>query len=239
MSSEHKGPHITPYSTYFAVYGALLVLTIATVGVSEWMTLESTVSIIVAMCVAAVKATLVVLFFMHMKWDTKFNQLFFLSGLWFIGVFFIFVLADLGSRGNVLAIEDNFVLRTDLAMAKEAQAKAEEEAKKTGAPAPAFDAVAAFTNNCSTCHGTAGDGKGPAGAALTPPPANFTDPAFWASRTDEGVAKVIKPVVGGVAEVLGDFAAKLSGADPESVKAVFKDPSIVKKFSQRDRKTHV
>ena len=35
-----------------------------------------------------------------------------------------------------------------------------------------------FAANCQVCHGDKGDGKGPAGAALNPPPANFTDVKF-------------------------------------------------------------
>ena len=34
---------------------------------------------------------------------------------------------------------------------------------------------ALFLQNCSVCHGEKGDGKGPAAAALNPPPANFLD----------------------------------------------------------------
>ena len=33
---------------------------------------------------------------------------------------------------------------------------------------------AIYTQRCLACHGEKGDGKGPAGAALTPPPANFS-----------------------------------------------------------------
>ena len=48
-----------------------------------------------------------------------------------------------------------------------------------------------FKALCSTCHGADGRGDGPAGKALKPPPANFTDPAFQKSRTDEQLAKTI------------------------------------------------
>jgi len=55
---------------------------------------------------------------------------------------------------------------------------------------------AIYTQRCQTCHGDKGDGKGPAGSALNPPPANFTasptkgkfttaqDELFW--RVSEG-----------------------------------------------------
>ena len=67
-------------------------------------------------------------------------------------------------------------------------------------PEPAeFDAAAAFTTTCATCHGEGGAGDGVAGAALDPKPANFTDAAFHAERDDAAIAKAIKeggPAVG-------------------------------------------
>lgn len=33
-----------------------------------------------------------------------------------------------------------------------------------------------YEQNCVTCHGPQGDGKGPLGAALKPPPSDFTKP---------------------------------------------------------------
>ncbi len=69
--------------------------------------------------------------------------------------------------------------------------------ESVGSPATArsgqqFDARAAFNTTCSVCHGKAGDGNGPGAAALDPKPANFTDPAFWETRTDEEIFKAIK-----------------------------------------------
>ena len=63
--------HVTPLSTYFTVFGSLIVLTFVTVGVSE-LGLPATLSIIVAMAVA-LKATLVSTWFMHLIHDTKLN----------------------------------------------------------------------------------------------------------------------------------------------------------------------
>ncbi len=54
--------------------------------------------------------------------------------------------------------------------------------------APA-DQVAAgkalFTQNCVLCHGDQGNGKGPAGVALNPPPANFTDAQMMSAHTSQ------------------------------------------------------
>lgn len=49
-----------------------------------------------------------------------------------------------------------------------------------------------FKTLCVACHGEKGDGNGPAGAALTPKPGNFTDPANAPRLTDEWVYKMVK-----------------------------------------------
>lgn len=36
-----------------------------------------------------------------------------------------------------------------------------------------------YTTNCVSCHGETGQGNGPAGAALNPPPRNFVNPQVW------------------------------------------------------------
>lgn len=66
---------------------------------------------------------------------------------------------------------------------------------------------AIYTQRCLACHGEKGDGKGPAGAALTPPPANFSTAAqlehfekiqdhhFW--TVSEGVPGTAMPPFNG------------------------------------------
>jgi mono/diheme cytochrome c family protein len=39
-----------------------------------------------------------------------------------------------------------------------------------------------FSDKCQICHGVKGDGNGPAGAALSPKPADFTSPKFWQQK---------------------------------------------------------
>ena len=111
---DHAEHHVTPLPVYFAVFGSLLVLTVITVGVS-YLGLPPTLSILVAMAVASVKAFLVAAWFMHLAHDTKFNVLFFLASLWFIGVFFIFTTSDLASRDRVMKMQDTFQYRLDRA----------------------------------------------------------------------------------------------------------------------------
>jgi cytochrome c oxidase subunit IV len=57
---------VTHVRTYLAVFGALLVLTVTTVGVS-FLHLPTAPAVTLGLVIAAAKATLVVLFFMHLK----------------------------------------------------------------------------------------------------------------------------------------------------------------------------
>ncbi len=49
-----------------------------------------------------------------------------------------------------------------------------------------------YSNKCQICHGVKGDGNGPAGAALSPKPADFTSPNFWQKETDQKITETIK-----------------------------------------------
>lgn len=49
-----------------------------------------------------------------------------------------------------------------------------------------------YLSTCATCHGDKGDGKGPAGMGLTPPPRNFTDHKAMSTITDEQMFKAIR-----------------------------------------------
>ncbi len=44
----------------------------------------------------------------------------------------------------------------------------------------------AYTLYCRTCHGELGDGRGPSGIGLTPPPRNFQQPAFKFGGVESG-----------------------------------------------------
>jgi cytochrome c oxidase subunit 4 len=109
----HGEHHITPLPVYFAVYGALLVLTVVTVGVS-YLGLPPLQSISVAMAVALVKASLVGAWFMHLKYDAKFNVFTFLAALWFMASFFVFTFFDLASRDMVNQVTGQHVLHKDM-----------------------------------------------------------------------------------------------------------------------------
>ncbi|HRY34208.1 MAG TPA: cytochrome C oxidase subunit IV family protein [Bacteroidales bacterium] len=66
--SEHK-THITSYTTHFMVLLALLILTWATVSITNINL--GPYSVTAALLIACLKATLVLLYFMHLKFDSK------------------------------------------------------------------------------------------------------------------------------------------------------------------------
>lgn len=84
--------HIVPAALLVKILLALLVLTVITVAVS-YLDLGP-LNLAVALGVAVIKASLVVLFFMHLRWDKPFNAVVFVSTLLFLGLFIGFSLLD-------------------------------------------------------------------------------------------------------------------------------------------------
>lgn len=97
--------HVMPMKTYFKVFGALMFFTVLTVLVSE-ADLGSA-SLPVAMLVAVIKAALVIGFFMHLKYDTRFHSFVFFGTLLFIGIFFMLTFIDINTRGALDATHGN------------------------------------------------------------------------------------------------------------------------------------
>jgi mono/diheme cytochrome c family protein len=52
--------------------------------------------------------------------------------------------------------------------------------------------------NCSPCHGTKGDGKGPAGAVLKPPPNDFANPLKDWPHTKGNLNKIFEVLTKGI-----------------------------------------
>ena len=92
--SEH---HIAPKSMYFTIFGALMVLTFITVAVS-YVDLGRA-NVLVALAVAGVKATLVVLWFMHVKHNTPLIKLTVATGFLWLVFMFAIMFSDYISRG--------------------------------------------------------------------------------------------------------------------------------------------
>jgi len=89
--------HVSPLRVYFGVFAALMALTALTVF-AAFVNLGPA-NTLVALGIAVAKATLVILFFMHVKGNTKLVPVVILSGLFFLFILFLFLAADYGTRG--------------------------------------------------------------------------------------------------------------------------------------------
>ncbi len=94
--AAHEEHHIVPKRVYFLVFLTLIVMT----WVTTWI---STVdlgrfNIFVALSIAIFKASLVILFFMHVKYGTRLTKMIVMAGVyWLILVLFI-AMVDLWTR---------------------------------------------------------------------------------------------------------------------------------------------
>ncbi len=96
------GHHILSAKLLLTVFGALVSLTILTValGLMEQNDVIhlGAFSVPVALAIAGVKATLVAMFFMALKYDNRVNVLAFSLSIVFLAIFFIFTFLDTGFR---------------------------------------------------------------------------------------------------------------------------------------------
>ena len=90
-------PHVVSPRAFMAVLGALLTLTVLTVVVSRFN--FGDFNLLIAMAIAALKASMVIAVFMHLRWDTPINSIYFLGAFVFVSLLFIFTLGDLATRG--------------------------------------------------------------------------------------------------------------------------------------------
>jgi cytochrome c oxidase subunit 4 len=94
--------HVVPRKVYFAVFTALIVLTATTTAVSfldlgPWNT-------VVALGIAFLKATLVVLFFMHVKYSPRLTQITIAGGLFWLAILIALTFSDFMTRGWLPAL---------------------------------------------------------------------------------------------------------------------------------------
>jgi cytochrome c oxidase subunit 4 len=84
----HGIGHALPLKVLFGTWGVLMVLTVLTVAVRS-IDLGANLNLTIAMLIATVKATLVCLFFMHLRYDNRFHSIVLMSaivlGLLFVG----------------------------------------------------------------------------------------------------------------------------------------------------------
>jgi cytochrome c oxidase subunit 4 len=91
--------HVLPLKVYFGVAAALLAFTVITVVVAQFHFGEF--NLLIAMVVAVIKATLVALYFMHLRYDNRIYAVVFVGSLMFLAVFITFTMLDTLRRGDI------------------------------------------------------------------------------------------------------------------------------------------
>jgi cytochrome c oxidase subunit IV len=94
---SHGEHHIVPKRIYFLVFFALITLTwvtafVSTIDLGRW-------NIFVALAIALVKASLVILFFMHIWYSTRLTKMILASGFFWLGLLLFITMSDLWTRG--------------------------------------------------------------------------------------------------------------------------------------------
>jgi len=109
-ADAHGLAHVASKKMLLTVWGTLMALTALTVAAAKLestLGLGSTLALVVALVIATVKASLVCLFFMHLRYDKPFHTVIFLSSLLFFFLFVGFLAMDSGQYQEVLFWDPN------------------------------------------------------------------------------------------------------------------------------------
>ena len=89
--------HIAPKTLYYAVFGALIVGTVLTVVAAKFD--MGALNNVVMLTIAITKATLVVLYFMHVRWGSRLTWVIVASSFFWLLIMFALTMMDYMSRG--------------------------------------------------------------------------------------------------------------------------------------------
>jgi cytochrome c oxidase subunit 4 len=93
---EDEYTHVVPASLYVGIWAALMVLTLTTVLAS--FAELGPFNIVVALVIATIKGTLVVLFFMHLRYSPKLTIAAVIASIFFLFIMFSLTMTDYLSR---------------------------------------------------------------------------------------------------------------------------------------------
>jgi len=100
--------HVVPLRVYFTVFTALLVLTWLTVaaarfdlGTATLLGVALPLNLLVALAIAFTKATLVVLYFMHVRYGTSLVAVFVSAAIVWLGILLLLTFGDYWTRGGL------------------------------------------------------------------------------------------------------------------------------------------
>lgn len=116
---EHESVgHIVPVKVLVATGLGLLLLTIATVAAAQvdFAAVDlPDLNIWIALAIASLKATIVCLFFMHLKWDRPFHAFVIVAAIGFVALFIVFALTDTLEYHDEIIPGDTPAIRQKLA----------------------------------------------------------------------------------------------------------------------------
>lgn len=121
--SHDSHHHIIPLKTLATVFGSLIGLTVLTV-VAAHLPLGP-LDMPVAILIAVVKASLVVMYFMALKYDKPVNSLTFSVGTLFVVIFITFTLFDTAFRGDLGDVSSETV--TEITQEEEAASERQQQ----------------------------------------------------------------------------------------------------------------
>lgn len=90
--------HIVPVRIYLMIFFVLLVGTALTVA-AAFIDFPWRLNTIVALTIATIKATFVVLYFMHVRYSARLVWVIVISALFWMGILFAFTFSDYFTRG--------------------------------------------------------------------------------------------------------------------------------------------
>lgn len=100
IDSTHAAHHIVSPMIYIIVFIVLLALTIATVKVA-YINFGGLINLGLALGIATIKATIVALWFMHVRYSGKLIQITIVTSLLFLALMIFGTLMDVWTRSNV------------------------------------------------------------------------------------------------------------------------------------------
>lgn len=93
---DQGGHHVLPLPVYLSVFASLILLTVITVWVAQFD--FGAFNGLVAMAIATLKATLVGMYFMHLKYDNKLYATILVSSVGFLLIMWAFTIFDFITR---------------------------------------------------------------------------------------------------------------------------------------------
>jgi cytochrome c oxidase subunit 4 len=90
--------HIVSVRVYIVIFLALLVGTALTVFAGK-QDFPGPLNVVIALTIAVIKATLVVLYFMHVRYSARLIWVILASALFWVGILFALTLSDYLTRG--------------------------------------------------------------------------------------------------------------------------------------------